>query len=99
MICHLCRGKVDPLSQRPYLLISTRVLYILISALEAMVDVEPGVGNKSGLVSSDDRRECNYLLQTLSNVITALSHSGWVILLSHSLHPTENAGEPLAPEG
>ncbi|CRG84598.1 Protein dopey [Talaromyces islandicus] len=75
-----------------------RVLYILVSALEALVDIEPGAGNKSGLVSSDDRRECHYLLQTLSNVMTALSHNGWVILLSHSLHPTENARESLAPE-
>jgi hypothetical protein len=87
------------LSRGSHLLIKTRVLYIIVSALEALVDVESVAGNKSGIVSSDDRRECNYLLQTLSNVMKALSHNGWVILLSHSLHPTENAHESLAPEG
>lgn len=33
-------------------------------------------------------------------MLTALSHNGWVILLSHSLHPAaENTRESLAPEG
>ncbi|KAH8704781.1 cellular morphogenesis regulator dopa [Talaromyces proteolyticus] len=75
-----------------------KVLYILVSALESLVDIEPGPDNRTGLISPDGQRECHYLLQTLSNVIAALSQSGWVILLSHSVSPIEKARESTAED-
>lgn len=36
-------------------------------------------------ISPDDYKECDYLLQTASNIISALSHNGWIALLTHVL--------------
>lgn len=36
-------------------------------------------------ISPDDYKECAYLLQTASNIISALSHNGWIALLTHVL--------------
>lgn len=36
-------------------------------------------------VSADDYKECTYLFSTISVVISALSHNGWIALLSQAI--------------
>lgn len=43
------------------------------------------INRETTAVSPDDYRECNYLLRTTSNVLSALSHNGWITLLTHSV--------------
>ena len=40
---------------------------------------------ESQSISPEDYKECDYLLQTASNIIAALSQNGWIILLTHVL--------------
>ncbi|KAL1970161.1 hypothetical protein VTN77DRAFT_6566 [Rasamsonia byssochlamydoides] len=70
-----------------------KVLYIVISKLEGLLargTAERGQTDRSyGSVSPDDLRECQYLLQTLSRILSSLSHNGWVTLVSHPVSPVE----------
>lgn len=47
------------------------------------------VNGETPTISPDDYRECNYLLRTMSNILSAVTHSGWVTLLTHTLSQTE----------
>lgn len=50
-------------------------------------------------ISSDDFKECNYLLETIHNTIDALSHSGWISLLTQSLSSSDKHNEAQKSEG
>ncbi|OKL55763.1 Protein dopey [Talaromyces atroroseus] len=75
-----------------------RVLHILVSRLEELVNVESDGDKKQGLVNPDDRGECQYLLQTLSNLLSCLSQNGWITLVSHSATPVDHPHESPAKE-
>jgi hypothetical protein len=84
------------------LLIRSRILYMVVSRLEVLFANEniPTEGDKLyGTLSQDNFTECHYLLQTLSKVLPALSHNGWVILLSHPVSPVEKPLDSSAQEG
>ena len=36
-------------------------------------------------VCAEDYRECTYLFQTISEIISALSHNGWIALLNNTV--------------
>lgn len=58
-----------------------------------------GNGEKpQGLIDSDDQRECQYLLQTLSNLMSCLSQNGWIALVSQAVVQVEQSHEPETPE-
>jgi hypothetical protein len=78
-----------------------RIFHVLISKLEELFDRdtpnEATDDNQS--ISADDYKECYYLLRTASNIISILSHNGWMILLSHTLSQAENRPETAKSEG
>ena len=58
-----------------------------------------GNGDKAqGLIDPDDRRECQYLLQTLSNLMSCLSQNGWITLVSQPVSQVEQPHESETPE-
>lgn len=66
-----------------------RVLHIIVSRLEELVNVESEEEKTYGLINPDHRGECQYLLQTLSNLMSCLSQSGWITLVSHAASPVD----------
>lgn len=50
-------------------------------------------------ISPDDYKECNYLLRTVSNIISTLSHSGWIALLTQTLSEIEKRPDVPKSEG
>ncbi|KAG0158259.1 hypothetical protein PDIDSM_5772 [Penicillium digitatum] len=64
-----------------------KVFHVVISNLDELSEPdEIGEKNKEIYsISPDDYKECDYLLQTASNIISALSHNGWIALLTHVL--------------
>ncbi|KAH8427575.1 cellular morphogenesis regulator DopA [Aspergillus melleus] len=63
-----------------------KVFLILISRLEALfLRVDQSEADTEGLtISPDDYKEGNYLLETLHSSLSAVSHNGWVALLTHT---------------
>ncbi|KAJ5367814.1 Dopey N-terminal [Penicillium brevicompactum] len=64
-----------------------KVFHVIISKLDELSEhddpAEKNVDSQS--ISPDDYKECDYLLQTASNIIAALSQNGWITLLTHVL--------------
>jgi hypothetical protein len=46
-------------------------------------------GGDNAVISSDDYKECDYLLRTIYNVLCSLSANGWMSLLSQTLNPVD----------
>jgi hypothetical protein len=70
----------------PYL-IAYRVFHVVISNLDELSEPDEISEKKTDnhSISPDDYKECDYLLRTASNIISALSHNGWIALLTHVL--------------
>ncbi|KAF9888217.1 hypothetical protein FE257_009212 [Aspergillus nanangensis] len=54
-------------------------------------------------IPADDFKECNYLFETIHNVISALSHNGWIALLTQTLssndkHHDQNVSDEQAED-
>jgi hypothetical protein len=62
-------------------------------------DMSGAVAEEDYSISPDDYKECNYLLRTASNIISSLSHGGWITLLTHTLGQTEKRPEAPKSEG
>ncbi|KAJ5959612.1 Dopey N-terminal [Penicillium vulpinum] len=64
-----------------------KVFHVVISNLDELSEHDESKEKKtdSHSISPDDYKECDYLLQTASNIISALSHNGWIALLTHVL--------------
>ncbi|EED23528.1 cellular morphogenesis regulator DopA [Talaromyces stipitatus ATCC 10500] len=75
-----------------------RVLHIIVIRLEELVNIDDHEDKRQGLIDSDDRRECQYLLQTLSNLMSCLSQNGWITLVSHPVSQVEQPHESETPE-
>lgn len=78
-----------------------RIFHVIVSKLEEMFERDtPGeTARDNQSISPDDYKECYYLLRTASNIISILSHNGWMILLSHTLGQTENRPDTAKSEG
>ncbi|KAJ5506638.1 Dopey N-terminal [Penicillium expansum] len=64
-----------------------KVFHVVISNLDELSEPDE-ISEKKTInysISPDDYKECDYLLQTASNIISALSHNGWIALLTHVL--------------
>ena len=59
--------------------------------------LEPDTANPT--ISPDDYKECSYLLQTISNLISTLAHNGWISLLTQTLVQVEKHKDTPASEG
>ncbi|CAI7563870.1 unnamed protein product [Penicillium crustosum] len=64
-----------------------KVFHVVLSNLDELSEPDEISEKKSDKhsISPDDYKECDYLLQTASNIISALSHNGWIALLTHVL--------------
>lgn len=60
---------------------------IVISKLESVLQRGNQLGSFEGntVVSPDDYTECIYLLETMHNTLGALTHNGWVSLLTQTM--------------
>ena len=59
-----------------------------------------GLAKKEDLIiSPGDYKECNYLLQTASNILSSLSRSGWAALLTRSLSHIEKHNDDSMSKG
>lgn len=78
-----------------------RVLLVIISKLEELFERDGlrEVDGDSRSISPDDYKECNYLLRTASNIISALSHNGWLTLLTQTLAQAEKRPDASKSEG
>ncbi|RAQ48312.1 protein dopey [Aspergillus flavus] len=63
-----------------------KVFHIVVSRLESLfTQADPSVANQTSLsISSDDYKECSYLLETIHNIISVIPHNGWVALLAQA---------------
>ncbi|KAJ6095813.1 hypothetical protein N7486_006559 [Penicillium sp. IBT 16267x] len=68
-----------------------RIFHVVILKLEELFehDISGAVTEEDHSISPDNYKECNYLLRTASNIISSLSHSGWITLLTHTLGQIE----------
>ncbi|PYH46542.1 cellular morphogenesis regulator DopA [Aspergillus saccharolyticus JOP 1030-1] len=67
-----------------------KVFRIVVSRLDRLFHANlEEQGEENQAVSPDDYRECDYLLRTISNIISTLSHNGWVTLLTQTLSQTD----------
>ncbi|KAI9376597.1 Dopey, N-terminal-domain-containing protein [Aspergillus egyptiacus] len=63
-----------------------KVFRIVISKLENVLrGDQAGTSDGNTIVSPDDHAECNYLLETIHNMMEALTHNGWVALLTQTM--------------
>ncbi|BAE57505.1 unnamed protein product [Aspergillus oryzae RIB40] len=71
------------LLERPLFIV---VFHIVVSRLESLfTQADPSVANQTSLsISSDDYKECSYLLETIHNIISVIPHNGWVALLAQA---------------
>ncbi|KAJ5129652.1 Dopey N-terminal [Penicillium bovifimosum] len=64
-----------------------KVFHVVLSKLDELSEhgdmSEKQIDNHP--ISPDDYKECDYLLKTSSNIISALAHNGWATLLGHVL--------------
>ncbi|PWY70957.1 hypothetical protein BO70DRAFT_432047 [Aspergillus heteromorphus CBS 117.55] len=77
-----------------------KVFRMVVSTLDRLFqrsdDLEPGVENP--VLSPDDHKEFSYLLQTVSNIISTLSHNGWINLLTQTLSHVDKHKEAATSE-
>lgn len=73
----------------------------MVSKFEELFERDaPSAANETDMfISSDDYKECNYLLRTASNIISTISHRGWVTLLSNTLGQMEKRPGTSKSEG
>ncbi|CAG8082465.1 unnamed protein product [Penicillium nalgiovense] len=64
-----------------------KVFHVVLSNLDELSEPDEISEKKTDnhSISPDDYKECDYLLRTASNIISALSHNGWIALLTHVL--------------
>ncbi|KAL2815781.1 Dopey, N-terminal-domain-containing protein [Aspergillus cavernicola] len=64
-----------------------KVFRLIISRLESVLQRgnQLGTFEENTVVSPDDYAECNYLLETIHNTMGALTHNGWVALLTQTM--------------
>jgi hypothetical protein len=68
-----------------------KVFRMIISRLEELfLRTDGPETNPEGIsISPDDFKECSYLFETIHNTISALSHNGWITLLTQTLSPAD----------
>ncbi|KAL6234707.1 protein dopey [Aspergillus navahoensis] len=64
-----------------------KVFRMIISKLESVLQRGNELGTFEGntVVSPDDYAECNYLFETIHNIMGALTHNGWVSILTQTM--------------
>ncbi|RDW78550.1 cellular morphogenesis regulator DopA [Aspergillus mulundensis] len=77
-----------------------KVFRIVISKLESALQRGNQLGTFEGntVVSPDDYAECNYLLETIHNALGALTHNGWVALLTQTMAQNSRRRDASASE-
>lgn len=80
---------------------SSRIFHVVVLKLEELFerDSPSEADEDSQSISPDDYKECNYLLRTVSNVISTLSHTGWIALLTQTISDLEKRPDAPKSEG
>ncbi|KAJ5387844.1 hypothetical protein N7509_010385 [Penicillium cosmopolitanum] len=78
-----------------------KILHVIVLKLEELFerDTPSEADQDNQSISPDDYKECNYLLRTVSNIISTLSHSGWIALLTQTLSEIEKRPDVPKSEG
>ncbi|KAJ5287397.1 hypothetical protein N7478_003083 [Penicillium angulare] len=78
-----------------------RIFHVILLKLEELFerDTPSSVAGDNLSIAPDDYKECNYLLRTASNVISSLSHGGWITFLNYTLGQNEKRSEAPKSEG
>ncbi|OQE26848.1 hypothetical protein PENSTE_c005G09638 [Penicillium steckii] len=68
-----------------------KIFHVIVLKLEELFerDAPSELDQTDQSISPDDYKECNYLLRTASNIISILSHSGWITLLTQTIADLE----------
>ncbi|KAJ5168738.1 uncharacterized protein N7482_004332 [Penicillium canariense] len=66
-----------------------RVFHVVVSKLEELFERDIPGDDDNQAISPNDHKECIYLLRTASNIISTLSHPGWITILTHTLGQME----------
>ncbi|KAL4979041.1 protein dopey [Aspergillus desertorum] len=77
-----------------------KVFRMIISKLESVLQRGNQLGTFEGntVVSPDDYAECNYLFETIHNTMGALTHNGWVSLLTQTMAQNSSRRDVSASE-
>ncbi|PLN81779.1 Dopey, N-terminal-domain-containing protein [Aspergillus taichungensis] len=77
-----------------------KVFRIVVSRLESLFlrADQTSTGDEAPTICGDDYKECTYLLETIYNVVSALSHNGWVALMTETLSPVDRHHETSTSE-
>ncbi|PYH91975.1 hypothetical protein BO71DRAFT_458677 [Aspergillus ellipticus CBS 707.79] len=77
-----------------------KIFRMVVSTLDRLFQrsdqLEPDAENPP--LSPDDYKECSYLLQTVSNIISTLSHNGWISLFTQTLAAIDKHKEATTSE-
>ncbi|RHZ58534.1 cellular morphogenesis regulator DopA [Aspergillus thermomutatus] len=78
-----------------------KVFRIVILRLENLLlrEAQPENEGDNAVISTDDYKECNYLLRTIYNILCSLSHSGWMALLTQTLNPVDKQKDVACEDG
>ncbi|KAJ5669700.1 hypothetical protein N7462_010770 [Penicillium macrosclerotiorum] len=77
-----------------------RIFLLVVSKLEELFERDsPSDAENNQAISPDDYKECNYLVRTVSNIISTLSHNGWITLLTHTAGQPEKRADLTPSEG
>ncbi|GFG12984.1 protein dopey [Aspergillus udagawae] len=78
-----------------------KVFRIVILRLEDLLlrETQSEHGGDNAVISSDDYKECDYLLRTIYNVLCSLSANGWMSLLTQTLNPVDKQKDGVSEDG
>lgn len=80
---------------------TSRIFHVVVLKIEELFerDTPSEADHDNQSISPDDYKECNYLLRTASNIISTLSHNGWIALLTQTLAEMEKRPDAPKSEG
>ncbi|KAH1327822.1 Endosome to Golgi transport protein [Aspergillus fumigatus] len=79
-----------------------KVFRIVILRLENLLLRKETLSENEGdnvVISTDDYKECNYLLRTIYNTLCSLSPNGWMSLLTQTLNPVDKQKDGASEDG
>ncbi|GAQ07063.1 protein dopey [Aspergillus lentulus] len=78
-----------------------KVFRIVILRLENLLlrETQSEIEGDNAVISTDDYKECNYLLRTIYNILCSLSPNGWISLLTQTLNPADKQKDGASEDG
>ncbi|KAF4175419.1 hypothetical protein CNMCM8927_007318 [Aspergillus lentulus] len=78
-----------------------KVFRIVILRLENLLlrETQSEIEGDNAVISTDDYKECTYLLRTIYNILCSLSPNGWISLLTQTLNPADKQKDGASEDG